>query len=208
MNQIEQKFFNELIKTLKADKFGIKNKMYEIRDYSLEDEFSFSIVSYDNDDVYVQITIELKPDKNDFNGYIPDFVINMNGAEQGYVIEIDGHEWHEKTKEQAMNDRKKDRAYIKKGYFPVRFTGYEVYHNPDACVFELLEMIVNNSQFFEYDRLEIDAKEQRRCAEWEMQRSFDLINCYRTERAINFTDGLYTIRKNVLEMAKKARIVK
>ena len=58
-----------------------------------------------------------------------------------FVIEIDGHEWHEKTKEQAMRDKCKDRAYIKNGYIPIHFTGSEVFHNPENCVKEVIETI-------------------------------------------------------------------
>ncbi len=80
-----------------------------------------------------------------FDGYVPDFTIDSEDF--NFVIEIDGHEWHEKTKEQAMRDKQKDRAYIKNGYIPIHFTGSEIFHNPEECVKEVLEII--SSYFLE-----------------------------------------------------------
>lgn len=74
-----------------------------------------------------------------FDGYVPDFTICSDDL--NFIIEIDGHEWHEKTKEQAMRDKQKDRAYIKNGYIPIHFTGSEIFHNPEECVKEVLEII-------------------------------------------------------------------
>ena len=74
-----------------------------------------------------------------FDGYVPDFTIESSGL--NFVIEIDGHEWHEKTKEQAMRDKQKDRTYIKNGYIPIHFTGSEVFHNAENCVKEVIETI-------------------------------------------------------------------
>ena len=80
-----------------------------------------------------------KSDDMFFDGYVPDFQINSSGF--NFVIEIDGHEWHEKTKEQAIRDKQKDRTYIKNGYIPIHFTGSEIFHNPENCVKEVLETI-------------------------------------------------------------------
>ena len=45
-------------------------------------------------------------------------------------IEIDGHDFHEKTKEQAAKDKKRDRKIKKAGYGILHFTGSEVYKDP------------------------------------------------------------------------------
>jgi very-short-patch-repair endonuclease len=73
----------------------------------------------------------------------------------GYCIEIDGHEWHEKTKEQVRADKEKDRAYLKNGFIPVRFTGSEVYHDAKKCVDEFFEIMITNYEFFNYENLNI-----------------------------------------------------
>lgn len=56
------------------------------------------------------------------------------------VIEIDGHEYH-KTKEQRDYDYKRERYLMLQGYFPIRFTGTEVFLDPVSCVREASEII-------------------------------------------------------------------
>lgn len=46
------------------------------------------------------------------------------------VIECDGHDFHERTKEQAMRDRSRDRAIQDLGYPVLRFTGAEIWRDP------------------------------------------------------------------------------
>lgn len=53
-------------------------------------------------------------------------------------IEIDGHEWHEKTKQQAVRDKKRDRAILTSGCPIMRFTGSEIYRNVKGCISEAL----------------------------------------------------------------------
>lgn len=77
----------------------------------------------------------------DTNGYIPDFRILGSGKFCNFIIEIDGHQWHEKTKEQAAKDKMKDRVYLKNNSIPIRFTGSEVYHDPFNCVKDTIEII-------------------------------------------------------------------
>jgi very-short-patch-repair endonuclease len=48
----------------------------------------------------------------------------------GVAIEIDGHEFHEKTKAQASSDRERDRHLQLNGYVVIRFTGSDVYRDP------------------------------------------------------------------------------
>lgn len=59
-------------------------------------------------------------------GYRVDFCISPVKL----VIEIDGHEFHERTKEQAASDKKRDRALVGAGFRVIRFTGSEVYADP------------------------------------------------------------------------------
>lgn len=57
------------------------------------------------------------------------------------IVEVDGHEWHERTREQAARDKQRDRALLLAGFRVVRFTGGEVYHRPDACTEELRRLL-------------------------------------------------------------------
>lgn len=59
-----------------------------------------------------------------------------------FVVEVDGHDFHEKTKEQAQKDKEKDRFLTSEGYIVVRFTGSEIYNQSPKKARELLELIV------------------------------------------------------------------
>ena len=47
------------------------------------------------------------------------------------IVEIDGHDYHERTKEQAKRDRLRDRMFTQAGYVVFRYTGSEVYHDQE-----------------------------------------------------------------------------
>lgn len=50
------------------------------------------------------------------------------------AIEIDGHNYHERTKEQAQHDKSRDRYLVECGWRVLRFTGSEVFKDAAACV--------------------------------------------------------------------------
>lgn len=56
------------------------------------------------------------------------------------VIECDGHDFHERTKEQAAKDRSRDRELSLQGYRVLRFTGSELYRDADKCACQVEEM--------------------------------------------------------------------
>lgn len=74
-----------------------------------------------------------------------DFVIVvLGGAKKNYasvVIECDGHDFHEKTKEQAKKDKARDRKITAEGYKILRFTGSEIYNDLDRCIQEITDLI-------------------------------------------------------------------
>jgi len=53
-------------------------------------------------------------------------------------VEVDGYENHDKTKEQAQHDRRRDRVLLLSGWRVVRFTGSEVYNTAASCANEVL----------------------------------------------------------------------
>lgn len=57
------------------------------------------------------------------------------------IVECDGHDFHEKTKKQAMRDKKRDRALMAHGFHVMRFTGSEIWGNPLGCAKEALSFI-------------------------------------------------------------------
>lgn len=71
-------------------------------------------------------------------------VTKYKGEVKGFVIECDGHDFHERTKEQAKKDKKKDRQLWAKGHPVIRFTGSEIFDNPIVCAREAANIITNN----------------------------------------------------------------
>lgn len=71
------------------------------------------------------------------NTYRADFVIPVwdRTANSGivFVIECDGHDYHEKTIEQAQRDKKRDRDMAMEDYVVLRYTGSEIYSNPEIA---------------------------------------------------------------------------
>lgn len=58
------------------------------------------------------------------------------------VIECDGHDFHERTKQQAAHDRSRDRWMIENGYTVFRFTGSELYRDPIKCAAQAFDMLM------------------------------------------------------------------
>lgn len=57
------------------------------------------------------------------------------------AVEIDGHQWHEKTKEQAAKDKKRERFIVSNGYQVMRFTGSEILKNSIECCEQVLSLV-------------------------------------------------------------------
>ena len=56
------------------------------------------------------------------------------------IVECDGHDFHERTKEQAARDRSRDRTL--QGMFKVfRFTGSEIWADPMACAAQAISQL-------------------------------------------------------------------
>jgi len=56
------------------------------------------------------------------------------------AIECDGHEFHDRTKQQAAYDRARDRELLLLGIATVRFTGSEIHHSAERCAHEALKI--------------------------------------------------------------------
>lgn len=61
-------------------------------------------------------------------------------------VECDGHNFHERTKEQAARDRQKDRAIQRSGIPVFRFTGSEIYADPTNCAYQTIELLIKLRQ--------------------------------------------------------------
>lgn len=62
------------------------------------------------------------------------------------VVECDGHEFHERTKDQAKRDRSRDRTMMLGGLDVFRFTGSEIWADPCACAGQVLDYFWRKSR--------------------------------------------------------------
>ena len=54
-------------------------------------------------------------------------VVDADGRPHYAIVECDGHDFHERTKEQALRDRQRDRRAQQEGWRIFRLTGSELY---------------------------------------------------------------------------------
>jgi len=65
-----------------------------------------------------------------------------NGKQLTFV-ECDGHEFHEKTKEQVARDKLRDRRIQAAGHPILRFAGSEIWNDPFLCAQQIQEFVDN-----------------------------------------------------------------
>jgi very-short-patch-repair endonuclease len=57
------------------------------------------------------------------------------------VVELDGHEFHDKDKRQRSYEKARDRALTRQGYRVLHFTGSDVVRDPYGVAFEVLSAL-------------------------------------------------------------------
>lgn len=100
------------------------------------------------------LTIELQqqvgPYRVDFflnyDNKSPEAQFHKVSSASSLIIECDGHEFHERTKEQIIRDRKQDRILQDLGHKIFRYTGSEIWVDADACAKEALSSLVNRGR--------------------------------------------------------------
>lgn len=61
------------------------------------------------------------------------------------VIECDGYEFHQKTKEQVDNDNQREYDIKMSGWEIIRFSGRELYNNPIECAKKVIRYIATKN---------------------------------------------------------------
>lgn len=73
-----------------------------------------------------------------------DFVFSIPSiSDKKVIVECDGHDFHERTKEQAARDRSRDRAAQEAGHMMLRYTGSEIYRDPMVCAENVIKAVSN-----------------------------------------------------------------
>ncbi|MBI3838162.1 MAG: DUF559 domain-containing protein [Planctomycetia bacterium] len=76
--------------------------------------------------------------------FILDFLVRSKSDDRKNVrvgIELDGHEFHEKTKEQATRDKRRDRAITNSGVTVLHFSGSEIVSQTSKCIREVIDFL-------------------------------------------------------------------
>lgn len=86
--------------------------------------------------------IQLRPQKpiETLRGkFTIDFFIasKVKGKDFKIAVELDGHDFHEKSKEQVEKDKKRERSIIQEGITVLRFSGSEIVRNVRGCIKEV-----------------------------------------------------------------------
>lgn len=100
-------------------------------DEALSKSFEHNI---DNPTLIVRPQAQLSGWRVDFLIHAYDFA--RLGGPKGWrklIVECDGHDYHERTKEQAAKDRSRDRQVQLNDYSVLRFTGSEIYKDAWGC---------------------------------------------------------------------------
>jgi very-short-patch-repair endonuclease len=91
--------------------------------------------------LYIQRQVQLDNWRVDFVVFAFDFrgrVLKSPGW-RSVIVECDGHDFHERTKQQAGRDRSRDRSATTSGRDVMRFTGSELWRNPWGCAGEIID---------------------------------------------------------------------
>ena len=93
-------------------------------------------------DADVEVTLQ-----KEIGDYRVDFHILLRRHDRQIIVECDGHDFHERTKEQARRDKARDRWFVTQDIRVLLFTGSEIYRDTQECVAEIANLIEA-----EYDR--------------------------------------------------------
>lgn len=96
-------------------------------------------------DIYNQKEIVCGENKYRVDFLIP--VVYKNQENKCFIIECDGHEFHQKTKEQVKKDNIRTRNLQKAGYEIIRFSGSEIWNNTYKCALEIKKIIFSRCKY-------------------------------------------------------------
>lgn len=89
---------------------------------------------------FPQLDIETNNHKYYVDFYI---MLSFEDKEIGVVVECDGHEFHQKTKEQVTHDNEREYEIKKAGYDVLRFSGSQIFNNPFKCANDVFDYLLS-----------------------------------------------------------------
>lgn len=77
-----------------------------------------------------------------FKEYYADILFTYLPTDTKIVIECDGHDFHEKTKEQASRDKRRDREFQTAGFIVLRYSGSDIVNDPTQMRIDILNIAI------------------------------------------------------------------
>lgn len=154
---------NEAKKLEKASNvFNITDTIFSIFDYEEDkgvemtpiEKLMYAILTRVADEFYECYGQELELGiscQQQIGQYRVDFLVTATFSDDKVIIECDGHDFHEKTKEQAKHDKERDRYLTSQGYKILRYTGSEIYNDfikIERELSDLLDVPVSKKSLF------------------------------------------------------------
>lgn len=65
------------------------------------------------------------------------------------IVECDGHDFHEKTKEQVKRRNKRDLDLKMEGYDLIHFSGSQIYNEPEECARNTIEYLIKHLKTYQ-----------------------------------------------------------
>lgn len=115
--------------------------LFPQRGTQLQPEYIEQWLGRDVEPLTVETQVEL-------DGWRVDFLVSTRAgtdSREFLIVECDGHEFHERTKDQAAKDRARDREFQAKGYTVFRFTGSEIWRDPCGCADQIIDWAVDKA---------------------------------------------------------------
>lgn len=104
---------------------------------------------YSLPEIYLLPQFEIETNNKKYRAdfvYFEDKYINKEyNSGKKIVIECDGYEFHQKTKEQVKNDNEREYDLKMAGYEVLRFSGSQIYNAPMTCAEKIYNYIIHKS---------------------------------------------------------------
>ena len=130
---------------------GCESPIEQLLAIELENITLTGIVSYNPfiDVISIEKQKEIKCGKKTYrvDFYIPVIYKNQDNIE--FIVECDGHEFHQKTKEQVERDNDRMRSLQEQGYEVIRFSGTEICHRQRRCAMDVKKIILSKCKYNE-----------------------------------------------------------
>ena len=79
-------------------------------------------------------------------------ILNKYSNSLNLVIECDGHDFHQKTKEQVEYDNQRQRDLQNEGIEIIRFSGSEIWKDVRKCVNEIQDIILSKCKYIQEEK--------------------------------------------------------